>query len=150
MEDIAQAQLRGRIQAEEQFARWMQRRERNLELVAEGTTGHQSSEGSTAKQSRQMGELIDMEIVGENSSHEIGIGNSRRTGGMQFEKRDRAPSDLEEALAPWQYQGQEGGLASPMVKRREFLPDLEGVQHQWQEHLKLAEEGFGYPLGHLQ
>jgi hypothetical protein len=55
----------------------MQRRERNLELVAEGTTGHQSSEGSTAKQSRQMGELIAMEIVGENSSHETGVGNSR-------------------------------------------------------------------------
>jgi hypothetical protein len=54
----------------------MQRRERNLEPVAEGTIGHQSSEDSTAKQRKQMGELIDMEIVGENSSYDIGIGNS--------------------------------------------------------------------------
>jgi hypothetical protein len=37
-----------------------------------------------------------------------------------------------------------------MVKRREFLHDLEGVQHQWQEHLKLAEERFGNPPSHLQ
>jgi hypothetical protein len=57
-----------------------------------------------------MGELIDMKIVGENSSHETWIGNSRRIGGMQFEKEDRAPSDPEEAPEPWQYQGQGGGL----------------------------------------
>jgi hypothetical protein len=49
MEDIAQTQLRGRTQAEERFARWMQRRERNLESVAVGTIGDQSSEGSTTK-----------------------------------------------------------------------------------------------------
>jgi hypothetical protein len=109
----------------------MQRRERNLESVAEDTTGYQSSEGSIAKQSRQMGELIDMEIVGENSSYETGIGNSRRTGGMQFEEGDRVPSDPEEAPAPWQYRGQAGGPTSPMVKRREFLPNFEGIQHQW-------------------
>jgi hypothetical protein len=59
----------------------MQRREQNLESVAKGIIGHQSFEGNTAKQSRQMGELIDMEIV-ENSSHETRIGNSRRTSGM--------------------------------------------------------------------
>jgi hypothetical protein len=99
MEDITQAQLRGRTQAEEQFARWMQRREQNLESVAEGTTGHPSCEGSTAKQSRQMGELINMEIVGENSFHDTRIGNSSRTGGIQFEKRDMAISDPEEDLA---------------------------------------------------
>jgi hypothetical protein len=97
-----------------------------------------------------MGELIDMEIVGEKSSHETGIGNSRRTSGMEFEKGDRVPSDLKEALAPWQYQGQGGGFASPMVKRREFLPNLEGIQYQWHDHLKLAEERFGYPPSHLQ
>jgi hypothetical protein len=37
-----------------------------------------------------------------------------------------------------------------MAKRREFLPDLKGVQHQWQEHLKLAEKRFEYPPCHLQ
>jgi hypothetical protein len=93
-----------------------------------------------------MGELIDMEIIGENSSHEIGTGNNRRTGGMQTEKGDRAPSDPKEVPITWQYQGQGGGPASPMVKRREFPPDLEGVHHQWQE---LAEERFGYLPGHL-
>jgi hypothetical protein len=52
-----------------------------------------------------MGELIDMELIGENSSHDTRIGNSRRTDGILFEKRNRAPSDLEEGLAPWQYEG---------------------------------------------
>jgi hypothetical protein len=52
-----------------------------------------------------MRELINMEIVGDNSSHNIGIRNSRRTCGIQFEKGDRTPSDLEEGLAPWQYEG---------------------------------------------
>jgi hypothetical protein len=37
-----------------------------------------------------------------------------------------------------------------MVRRREFLLDLEGVHYQWQEHLKLAEEKFGYPPCRLQ
>jgi hypothetical protein len=81
----------------------MQRREQNLELVAEGIVGHQSSEGNTTEQNRQMGELIDMEIVGENVSHDTWIGNSRRIDGMQFEKGDRALSDLEEGPTPWQY-----------------------------------------------
>jgi hypothetical protein len=31
-----------------------------------------------------MGELIDMEIVGEDSFHDTGIGNSRRTSRIQF------------------------------------------------------------------
>jgi hypothetical protein len=97
-----------------------------------------------------MGKLIDIEIVGENSSHETGVGNSRRISGMQFEKGDRIPSDPEEAPTPLQYQGQRSGPASPMVERCEFLPDLEGVHYQWQEHLKLAEERFGYPPSHLQ
>jgi hypothetical protein len=48
-----------------------------------------------------MGELIDMEIVGENSSHDIRIGNSRRIGGIQFEKGEKAPSDPKEASTPW-------------------------------------------------
>jgi hypothetical protein len=52
MEDIVQVQLRRRTQAKEQFARWMQRRERNLESVSEGTAGHQSSNGNITKQSR--------------------------------------------------------------------------------------------------
>jgi hypothetical protein len=45
--------------------------------------------------------LIIMEIIGENSFHETGVGISRRTGGMQFEKENRAPSDPKEAPAPW-------------------------------------------------
>jgi hypothetical protein len=57
MEDIAQAQLRRPTQAEERFARWMQRRERNLEPIIEGTVGYQSSKGNTAQQSRQIGHL---------------------------------------------------------------------------------------------
>jgi hypothetical protein len=61
-----------------------------------------------------------MEIVGEKSSHDTGIGNSRRTCGMQFEKGDRAPSDPEKGPIPWQYQGQGGGHALPMVRKREF------------------------------
>jgi hypothetical protein len=48
---------------------------------------------------------------------------------MQFEKWDKAPSDPEEGLPPWQYQGQGGGIASPMVRRREFPTDLEGIYH---------------------
>jgi hypothetical protein len=40
-----------------------------------------------------------MEIVGENSFHDTRIGNSSRTGGIQFEKRDMAISDPEEDLA---------------------------------------------------
>ena len=36
-----------------------------------------------------------------------------------------------------------------MVRRCEFLPNIEGVHHQWQEHLKLAQEKFGYQPCHL-
>jgi hypothetical protein len=44
----------------------MQRRKWNLKPIAEGIAGHQSYEGSITKQNKQMGELIDMEITGEN------------------------------------------------------------------------------------
>jgi hypothetical protein len=45
-----------------------------------------------------MGEFIDMEIVDENSFHDTRIGNSRRVGGIPFEKWDRTPTNLEEGL----------------------------------------------------
>jgi hypothetical protein len=48
-----------------------------------------------------MEELIDIEIVGENSSHDTRIGNNRRTSGMPLKKGDRPPSDPKEGLAPW-------------------------------------------------
>jgi hypothetical protein len=83
MEDTSQAQLKGKKQLEEYFVRWMQRRNQTLEPVTEGVAGYQSSEGSIAKQSKQSGELIDMETASEKFSHYTGIGNNRRIGGKK-------------------------------------------------------------------
>lgn len=123
-----------RRQAAERLARYELREQQRAAVEPDRNKGGQlSSEESIAKGKTR--DLIDMDLVGENSSQETLLGVSRRIGSAMGEP---GPS-----FKNWQEDEEirryDGSLPSPRTSRREFpRPGGGDTQHNWNPQLETA------------
>ena len=120
-------------QAAERLARYELREQRAAVEAGRNMGGQLSSEESIAKERTR--DLIDMDLVGENSSQETLLGVSRRAGSAMGEP---GPS-----FKNWQEEEEirryDGALSSPRTSRREFpRPGGGDTQHCWNPQLGTA------------
>ena len=123
-----------RRQAAERLARYELREQRAAAEVGKPMGGQLSSEESIAKGRTR--DLIDMDLVGENSSQETILGVSRRTGSARGEPGPSFKNWQEDEEEMRKY---EGHPLSPRTSRRECPRPGEGdTQHCWNPQTRMA------------
>ena len=123
-----------RRQAAERLVRYELREQRAAAEVGKPMGGQLSSEESIAKERTR--DLIDMDLVGENSSQDTLLGVSRRTGSARGEPGPSFKNWQEDEEEIRKY---EGHPLSPRTSRREFPRPGEGdTQPCWNPQTRMA------------